>query len=240
MFLRCGVHVERDVAGGSFCFQLLPECLLFQVFFSLALVHGGEETRIGFSPYPGTVQHGDRAHVLEFFEHGLAWRALRVRARFAVYPGQSLLDEEVPKITAVVGFDKGVVAAHGRTSRCESVTGMNGEWPGQDPFDVLGGLFAEAHNGTGVFEAEMVLLLADSLQFGIGAGGGFQAIHVVEPQVQFLAVGLDLETVAVVQASLDSSVAFSMVSSSAAGRAVARQHERNRTENRHFFITVVS
>ena len=49
----------------------------------------------------------------------------------------------------------------------------------------------------------MVLLFADSFQFGIGAGGGLQAIHVVEPQVQFLAVGLDLETVAVVQAGFD-------------------------------------
>ena len=65
-----------------------------------------------------------------------------------------------------MGFDKGIVAARGRTSRCLGVTGVNGEWPGQDPFDVLGGLFAEAHDGNGVFEAEMILLFADSVQFG--------------------------------------------------------------------------
>ena len=49
----------------------------------------------------------------------------------------------------------------------------------------------------------MILLFADSLQFGVAARGGLQAIHVVQPQVQFLAAGLDLETVAVVQTSLD-------------------------------------
>ena len=132
-------------------------------------------------------------------EYGLAWGAVRCRAGFAVYPRQTLLDKEMCEVAAVVGFDKGVVASRGRTSGCEGETGMNGEGPGQDPFDVRGGLFPEAHDGGGVFEAEMVLLLADAFQFGVGAGGGLQAIHVIESQVQFLPGSLDLETVTVVQ-----------------------------------------
>ena len=59
-----------------------------------------------------------------------------------------------------MGFDKGVVADLWLSGRVPyGITRMNGEWPGQDPFDVLGGLFAEAHRQPiEIFEAEMVLL----------------------------------------------------------------------------------
>ena len=81
-----------------------------------------------------------------------------------MYPRQALLHEEMAEIMAVVCFDKGIVPTRGGASRCESVTGMNGERPGEDPFDVRGRLFAEAYDRGWVFESEMILLFADSLQ----------------------------------------------------------------------------
>ena len=50
----------------------------------------------------------------------------------------------------------------------------------------------------GIFEAEMTLLLADSFQYGRAVVRRFRAIDIVQAQVKFTAVCIDLETVAVV------------------------------------------
>ena len=198
MFLRCGVQVERDVA-----FFLLLPLLPFLLFFQQDFAPFKEEFRIGFLPYSIALQHGESEDIPEFFPYEFAWCAVRGLVAFAVCSGQALFDQEMAEVAAVVGFDKGVVADRGRAAGGDGVTRMNGERPGQDPFDVFSRLFAESHDSIEIFEAEMVLLCGGSVPVGLVVIGGLQAIHVVEPQVQFLAVGLDLETVAVVQVSLD-------------------------------------
>ena len=116
---------------------------------------------------------------------------------------------------------------------------MNGERPGQDPFDVRGGLFAESHDSIEIFEAEMVLLCGGSAPVGLAAVGGFRAIHVIEPQVQFLAGSLDLETVAVVQVSLDQVRRSQWSQARQPKWPLPYSMRETEAENRHFFITVV-
>ena len=49
----------------------------------------------------------------------------------------------------------------------------------------------------------MALLLTYSFQYGLAVVRGFRAIDIVEAQVQFAAVGIDLETVAIVQVGVN-------------------------------------
>ena len=69
--------------------------------------------------------------------------------------------------------------------------------------DVFGSQFAVAYYVMGIFEAEMTLLLADSFQYGRAVVRRFRAIDIVEPQVKFTAIGVDLETVAIVQVGVN-------------------------------------
>ena len=57
----------------------------------------------------------------------MAWRPIGSRTGLAVYPGQTLFDEEMSQIMAVVGFYEGVIANQRGASRRLGIAGVNRE-----------------------------------------------------------------------------------------------------------------